>query len=81
MTALMDELVANAVRTMVKQREAELVRLLGLWVSEVDPTIFLDAEGRILGLGHAGELILPARTFRLEFAQYGSGTEAFSMRF
>ncbi len=37
--------------------------LLGLWVSEVEPTIHRGPHGAVVGLGHGGRIILDAPGF------------------
>ncbi|MDP3328768.1 hypothetical protein [Parvibaculum sp.] len=38
----------------IKEDEAEIHRLLGMWVSESDPVQVISMRGRLIGLGRAG---------------------------
>lgn len=46
-----------------KHNERTIQRLLGRWVSEVEPDIHRGPHGAVVGLGHGGRIILDAPGF------------------
>lgn len=57
------EFVTMAVAAAREKTEAEILRLLGMWVSELEPVICYDYNGYLIGLapaGHADTLTLVA---------------------
>lgn len=50
------ELVRQESRIELLRNEAELRRLLGMWVSELEPVMYFNREGRFVGIGFGVEL-------------------------
>jgi hypothetical protein len=60
---IMDEYRERAVQAYAKAMDAEFRRMLGLWVSELEPSAIYDQGGRLLGLsavGHGRRIYVPA---------------------
>lgn len=53
----------KVVRAYLDAREASVVRMLGAWVSEIEPEIIYGPGFELLGLGHCGRVVIP---FRME---------------
>lgn len=66
---IFDQLLDEAVRKVARARDAEVRRMLGEWVSELEPGLVYGPGGQLLGIGRAGtgEVTIRARPIELIF--------------
>jgi hypothetical protein len=61
--SIRDRIFSELSDRVASEIEAEMKRMLGIWVSGEDPVVFRDGSGDILGLGRKGssEILVPAK--------------------